>query len=132
MHFVHNYIVYRLLSKRVERDLLLVDALVEEAAAQDFPSTSTKNQTPTDPRLHPALIKLLDAILQSLAQMHSLSIVDDSPELCERVERRVEVVKGRRCLSLSLIYAPLHKYAEALTLLQHAGVHMGAQNQNRR
>ncbi|KAE9385800.1 hypothetical protein BT96DRAFT_928631 [Gymnopus androsaceus JB14] len=114
MHFVHTYIVYRLLSKRIQRDLLLVDAV--------------------DPRLHPALIKLLDTILQSLAQMRTLSIVDDSPELSASVEGRVEWTKARRCLTLSLCYgSPPNtkdaKYAEALILLQHAGVHLRSARQ---
>ncbi|KAF7340175.1 Signal recognition particle subunit SRP68 [Mycena venus] len=109
IHFVHAYIVYQLLSRRIQRDLLLVTALLS--------SEST-------PVFSPAVVKLLDTVLQSLNQMRALSVVDDSPDLASAVEARLSFTKARRCLFLARSYAPAKKYAEALTLIQHASIHV--------
>ncbi|KAJ4477908.1 hypothetical protein C8J55DRAFT_515835 [Lentinula edodes] len=132
MHFVHTYIVFQLLSKRIQRDLLLVDALVGEADAagaagikgKTISSTSTSS---ADPRLYPAIVKLLDSILQSLSQLRTLSIVDDNPDLSAAVDARIGFSKAKRCVNLAKCYIVIpgdKKYAEALTLLQHATIHL--------
>ena len=38
-----------------------------------------------DSRLYPALVKLLDTIVQSLDQMRNLSLVDESPDLAAEI-----------------------------------------------
>ncbi|KAJ7773075.1 hypothetical protein B0H16DRAFT_1363121 [Mycena metata] len=135
IHFVHAYIVYQLLSRRIQRDLLLVSALLSSdspasssrgpSKGASSPSTTTDQQS-VDVRLFPALVKLLDTVLQSLTQMRALSIVDDSPDLAAGVEARVAFTKARRCFFLARSYAavPVRRYAEALTLIQHAGIHV--------
>jgi RNA-binding signal recognition particle 68 len=99
MHFVHAYIVYQLLSRRIQRDLLLVSALLSSSKAPH----GTKESVPTpkqeqllDSRLYPAVVKLLDTIIQSLNQMRNLSIVDDSPDLASAVEARISFTTARR------------------------------------
>ncbi|KAL0945549.1 hypothetical protein HGRIS_014710 [Hohenbuehelia grisea] len=135
IHFVYAYIVYQLLSRRIQRDLLLMSALLGQQSSQPSTKTSTKSRgdipkpakavvNQVDSRLYPALVKLLDTILQSLGQMRTLSIVDDSPDLASAVEVRLSYAKARRCLYVARCYAPTKKYAEALTLLQHANLHL--------
>ncbi|KAJ7171773.1 hypothetical protein C8R43DRAFT_1085070 [Mycena crocata] len=123
IHFVHAYIVYQLLSRRIQRDLLLVSALL---SSHSGPQTRTPKGSPeqVDSRLFPAVVKLLDTVLQSLNQMRVLSVVDDSPDLASAVEARLAFTKARRCLFLARSYVPVKKYAEALTLLQHANIHV--------
>ncbi|KAF9076756.1 hypothetical protein BDP27DRAFT_1312534 [Rhodocollybia butyracea] len=123
MHFVHTYIVYQLLSKRIQRDLLLVAALVGEA---EVDSSTAKAKVETDPRLHPAVVKLLESILQSLTQMRALSVVDDNADLSAAVDARISYTKARRCITLGRCYVVpgVKKYAEALTLLQHTALHV--------
>ena len=125
--FVHAYIVYQLLSRRVQRDLLLTSALLHQLHAaqkshRDAGNASRKVQV--DARLYPAIVKLLDSVLQSLEQMRTLSIVDESPDLATAVDARIAFTKARRCYYLSWCYAPLKKYAEALSLTQHASIHL--------
>jgi len=115
---VHAYIVYQLLSRRIQRDLLLVSALLSSEAG------SKKANPEVDNRLFPAVVKLLDTVLQSLNQMRALSVVDDSPDLASAVEARLTFTKARRCLFLARSYAPVKKYAEALVLIQHASIHV--------
>ncbi|KAF5375208.1 hypothetical protein D9758_000005 [Tetrapyrgos nigripes] len=151
VQFVHTYIVYQLLSRRIQRDLLLGSALISQAQVEsESKSASTKSKTPSTgpgaatsqskptsglkdanskdvhPRILTATLKLLDTILQSLNQMRTLSIVDDNPDLAEAVDARVSWTRGRRCLNLAHCYAspPIRKYAEALTLIQHANLHL--------
>lgn len=131
IHFVHAYIVYQLLARRIQRDLLLMNTLLSSGGAgkskeqaTNKASQSTTRTAPVDHRLYPAIVKLLDAILQSLAQMRTLSIVDDNPDLSLAVEARISLVNGRRCLYLAQCYKLTNKFPEALTLLQRATIYV--------
>ncbi|KAG6820234.1 hypothetical protein H0H93_003597 [Arthromyces matolae] len=128
IHFVHAYIVYQLLSRRIQRDLLLVSALLTTSSTS---GPTKRHQTgknakadQVDSRLYPAVVKILDTVLQSLDQMRTLSIVDDSPDLASAVDARISFTKARRCLFLARCYSPVKRYAEALTLIQHANIHI--------
>ncbi|KAF9448856.1 hypothetical protein P691DRAFT_799867 [Macrolepiota fuliginosa MF-IS2] len=124
IHFVHAYIVYQLLSRRIQRDLLLTSVLLaSQGNTKDASQRSIKPEQ-VDNRLFPAVVKLLETVVQSLEQMRTLSIVDDSPDLASAVEARLTFTKARRCLYLARCYSPIKKYAEALTLLQHASIHI--------
>jgi signal recognition particle subunit SRP68 len=98
--FVHAYIVYQLLSRRIQRDLLLVSTLLSSSKthekAQDSPPVLKYKKESVDSRLYPAIVKLLDTIIQSLDQMRTLSIVDDNPDLASAVEARSSFTKARR------------------------------------
>jgi len=128
-HFVYTYIVYQLLSRRIQRDLLLTSTLFATSGA-DGPKRSTskrpdqKNKAEIDNRLFPAIVKLLDTVIQSLAQMRTLNIVDDNPELASAIDARLSLTKGRRCSYLACCYSYVKKYAEAVALLQHAAIHI--------
>lgn len=91
--------------------------------------------------MYPAVLKVLDTVLQSLNQMRTLSLVDDSPDLASAVDARISFTKAQRyvqssrdtyhyskcscrCLYLARCYSPVKKYAEALTLIQHANIHI--------
>ncbi|KAJ7226111.1 hypothetical protein GGX14DRAFT_423922 [Mycena pura] len=125
IHFVHAYVVYQLLSRRIQRDLLLVSALMSSQSGAGASAHGQKADTEqVDSRLFPAVVKLLDSVIQSLNQMRTLSVVDDSPDLTSAVEARLSFTKARRCLFLARSYAHVTKYAEALALIQHANIHL--------
>ena len=133
IHFVHAYIVYQLLARRVQRDLLLMSALLHQlptaqkshsSASTASPGSKSARKAPVDARLFPAVVKLLDSVLQSLEQMRALPIVDDSPDLAAAADARLAYTKARRCLALAQCYAPLKRHAEALALSQHAALHL--------
>ncbi|GLB36604.1 putative signal-recognition-particle assembly has a crucial role in targeting secretory proteins to the rough endoplasmic reticulum membrane [Lyophyllum shimeji] len=128
IQFVHAYIVYQLLSRRIQRDLLLVSVLLSTSKTTPVKKAAARGQRAkpeqVDSRLYPAVVKLLDTVLQSLDQMRTLSIVDDNPDLASAVEARTSVTKARRCLFLARCYAPVKRYAEALTLIRHANIHV--------
>lgn len=121
IHFVHAYIVYQLLSRRIQRDLLLVSALLTSHRPQ---ASAKPKKEHVDARLYPAVVKLLDTVIQSLAQMRNLSIVDESPDLASAVEARLTFTKARRCSYLAQCYVAVKKYAEALSLIQHATIYL--------
>ncbi|KAF5312151.1 hypothetical protein D9619_003304 [Psilocybe cf. subviscida] len=129
IHFVHAYIVYQLLSRRIQRDLLLMDTLISSGGGSGSKGHGSKKSgqapsSPVDSRLYPAVVKLLDTVLQSLSQMRTLTIVDDSPDLASAVEARLAYANGFRCLYLARCYSSVNKYAEALSLLQHSTIHV--------
>lgn len=121
IHFVYAYIVYQLLSRRIQRDLLLVSALLTSHRPQ---ASAKPNKEHVDARLYPAVVKLLDTVIQGLAQMRNLSIVDESPDLASAVEARLTFTKARRCSYLAQCYVAVKKYAEALSLIQHATIYL--------
>ena len=102
LQFVHAFIVYQLLSRRIQRDLLLISTLLHQSqtsthrAGESGPSKPKINKPQVDARLFPAVVKLLDTVIQSLTQMRTLSIVDDSPDLATAVDARISFSKARR------------------------------------
>ncbi|KAI0706202.1 hypothetical protein BC835DRAFT_1302556 [Cytidiella melzeri] len=134
LQFVHTFIVYQLLSRRIQRDLLLISTLLHQSQAPSHakkdvasaagPSRPKPAKGQVDARLFPAVVKLLDSIIQSLTQMRTLSIVDDSPDLATAVDVRISFSKARRCRYLARSYSLVKKYAEALSLMQHASIHL--------
>ncbi|KAF8741739.1 Signal recognition particle 9 kDa protein, partial [Rhizoctonia solani] len=121
-HFISSFVTYQLLSRRTQRDLLLAEALL----ATPVPTPGKQSETPQkiDHRVAPAVVKLLDTILQSLNQMRSLSVVDESADLTMAVEGRLSYTKARRALFLSRTYEPHNKFAEAVALTQRANLHL--------
>lgn len=93
IHFVHSFITYQLLSRRTERDSLLIDALIQ---GQDQTTKIAAPDSPSDPRVFPAVVKILDTVLQSLTQMRGLTIVDESPDVTSATEARIAFIKSRR------------------------------------
>jgi signal recognition particle subunit SRP68 len=130
IHFVHVFIVYHLLARRIQRDLLLITTILAQSAQTTRSSFGNKaapsksQREPVDTRLYPAVVKLFDTTLQSLNQMRTLSIVDESADLSAAVDSRVSFTNARRCRYLALTYVPVKKYAEALTLLQRSNIHL--------
>ena len=92
---MHAYIVHQLLSRRIQRDLLLVSTLLSSHPPSGQGVVS-KGKEKVDGRLYPAVVKLLETVVQSLTQMRSLSIVDESPDLASAVEARVTFTHARR------------------------------------
>ncbi|KDQ17713.1 hypothetical protein BOTBODRAFT_185806 [Botryobasidium botryosum FD-172 SS1] len=138
-HFIHAYAVYRLLSRRIERDLLLISSLLaspatapsHQAAAgkgKDAQSSASKTDKVAEPsldnRTYPALVKLLDTVLQSLEQMRSLSVVDESADLVSAIETRISFSKARRCFYIAKTYSVLKKYGESLALDSRAHLYL--------
>ncbi|KIK94503.1 hypothetical protein PAXRUDRAFT_142672 [Paxillus rubicundulus Ve08.2h10] len=123
IQFVHAYIVFQLLSRRIQRDLLLVSTLLSSHPPRAQGSAKMKKEQ-VDARLYPAVVKLLETVVQSLTQIRSLSIVDESLDLASAVEARLTYTKARRCFFLAQCYVSVKKYAEASTLIQHATLHL--------
>ena len=94
IEFVHAFIVYQLLARRTERDHLLINALLSSHQPR-VPRSSLEKER-VDGRLFPAVLKLLDTVLQTLTQMRTLIIVDESPDLCSGVDGRISFTKSRR------------------------------------
>ena len=96
---MHAFIVYQLLARRTERDHLLINALL--SSHQPRVPLSSLEKERVDGRLFPAVVKLLDTVLQNLTQMRTLSIVDESPDLASSVDARISFTKSRRYSSHS-------------------------------
>ncbi|KAH7908210.1 hypothetical protein BJ138DRAFT_1091707 [Hygrophoropsis aurantiaca] len=128
IQFIHAYIVYQLLSRRIQRDLLLISTLLSSQSSRPISkgkkTKASGKKEQVDARLYPAVVKLLDTVVQSLTQMRNLSIVDESPDLAAAVEARLTFTKARRCSYLGQCYVAVKKHAEALTLIQHATIHL--------
>ena len=103
---MHAFIVYHLLARRIQRDLLLIVTLLHQSQTSGHAGRTITSKAGSlklndakeqvDGRLFPAVVKLLDTIIQSLTKMRTLSIVDDSPDLATAVDARVSFSKARR------------------------------------
>ncbi|EMD41387.1 hypothetical protein CERSUDRAFT_109985 [Gelatoporia subvermispora B] len=128
IQFVHAFVVYQLLSRRIQRDLLLISTLLHQSQVSHHPSSgassSKARDKQVDARLFPAVVKLLDSVIQSLNQMRTLTVVDENPDLASATEARLSFTQARRCRYLARCYAPPKKYAEALTLTDRAALHL--------
>ncbi|KAG9025709.1 hypothetical protein FRB95_009849 [Tulasnella sp. JGI-2019a] len=124
--FIHAFVSYQLLARRTQRDLLIADGLVQPAppapGVKALP-TSTQKQ-PLDPRVYPAVIKTLDTVLQSLDQMRTLSITDESPDIAAALDMRILFTKAKRCDYLALAHAAVKNYAQAVALTQCGQLHL--------
>jgi signal recognition particle subunit SRP68 len=96
IHFVHSFTTYQLLTRRTQRDLLLVDALVSNPAAKASDQTTKSPTAGGDPRVNPAVVKIYDSILQTLNQMKTLTIVDESQDVAAATEARIAYIRGAR------------------------------------
>jgi signal recognition particle subunit SRP68 len=73
---------------------LLINALL--SSHQPRVPRSSLEREQVDGRLFPAVVKLLDTVLQNLSQMRSLSIVDESPDFALGLDARISLTKSRR------------------------------------
>ena len=96
IYFVHSYILYQLLSRRIQRDLVHKSTLIASESGDKPKPEELKKRESVDYRLYPAVIKLLDTILQSLTHMRTLAIVDDHPDLASAVEARISFTNAQR------------------------------------
>ena len=147
IHFLHSYIIYQLLSHRLERDLALIEALVyapshHNSEAPGKLANAGARAKDSDARVNPAVVKLLENALQSLEHMRTLSIVDESPDLANAVDARLAHAKSRkyvtfpmpthlfphellrRCIFLARAYSAVKQYAQALALSRKAVLHL--------
>ncbi|KAF7795056.1 hypothetical protein EIP86_006200 [Pleurotus ostreatoroseus] len=111
--FVHAYITYQLLARRIQRDLLLISTILNQSqgsihhVATDIPRKAKgENRRPP-----------LSSYRQAVGY-------DDSPDLATAVDARIAFSKARRCQYLARSYTCVKKYTEALTLLQRASLHL--------
>jgi len=98
-----------------------------------------------DHRVYPAVVKLLDTVLQSLEQIRSLSITDESPDISSSMDARLSFAKARRCAWFSspfvesfnsfnsqshrcyylcLAHASVKNFAQSLALNSRAVLHL--------
>lgn len=82
LSLVHQYIVYLLLSHRIRRDLLLVETMTSSDTAlpadpATFKIPGGRSKTEEAVKSLAAVIKLYDAVLQSMGQLRSLALVEE-------------------------------------------------------
>ncbi|KZO99788.1 hypothetical protein CALVIDRAFT_359343 [Calocera viscosa TUFC12733] len=132
--FLHAFVTYRLLATRIERDLLLVKMLEnppkhfaggEQAQAKAGSSKAKEAaQDGPDDRTCLAIIKSLDAVLQSLEQMRELAVVEESVDVGEGIERRLNFTRAKRIEYLARLYASQAQYGESLALLARGTIYL--------
>ena len=95
--FVHSYIVFNLLSRRIQRDLTFVSMFSTHSQPTLKKQIAVEtNKERVDTRINSAAVKVLDTVLQSFSQMRTLNVVDENPDLVNAVEARISFTKGRR------------------------------------
>lgn len=105
LNLVHSYILFHLLSIRLQRDETLFEATLIRLVRREAKSTAvTATFGPLPMRvkrrrmkLYPVLIKLLDGMTQSCERLRSLAVVEeDSTDLAEEVDALTAYTRARR------------------------------------
>ena len=127
LSFAHQYIVFLLLSNRVKRDLLLVDAL--QSSSKAVPSDPTVFKVPGGKvkveeavKNLAAVIKLYDTVLQSMSQLRNLAIVEERDGVRASAQGVDAFFHASRLYNLARLHCihPSPSYASAVQLLERA------------
>ncbi|WVQ85217.1 hypothetical protein IAT38_007382 [Cryptococcus sp. DSM 104549] len=125
----HQYIIYLLLTHRIRRDLALVDTLYASSSAlpenpAQFKVPGGKAKLEQAVKTLGSVVKLYDAILQSLRQAGELSIVQEKEAVRGGVEGLEAFYHATRCYNLARLHCihPNPSYSSATQLLETASL----------
>ncbi|ORY27371.1 hypothetical protein BCR39DRAFT_469451 [Naematelia encephala] len=129
LSLAHQYIIYLLLSHRIQRDLLLVTALESSAAVLPSDATSFKisggrGKVEDAVKSLAAIIKLYDTVLQSMSQVRSLAIVEEKDGVRLAAEGVEAFFHATKCYHLARLHCihPTPSYASAVQLLERSSL----------
>ncbi|CAG8619265.1 38406_t:CDS:10 [Gigaspora margarita] len=114
LNFVYNYVAYNYLSRRIQRNLMLVDSLRHKLGQEHSEGARFIGGKYQD------IVKLYDNVLQSLNEIKELSSVQDNLTLSQEVDAKIWYFKAWRTLYVVSAYAVLNKDWEAISLLGRA------------
>ncbi|PKC00576.1 hypothetical protein RhiirA5_505109, partial [Rhizophagus irregularis] len=115
LNFVYNYVAYNYLSRRIQRNLMLVSSL----------RLSLENHEHVEEeRLvggkYQDIVKLYDNVLQSLTEISDLSAVHNDVNLSREIDSKIWYYKAWRTLYVASAYSALNKEWEAILLYERA------------
>ncbi|WWD22836.1 hypothetical protein CI109_107330 [Kwoniella shandongensis] len=129
LSLAHQYIIYLLLTHRIQRDLALVETL--SSSGQSLPSDPTKFKiTGGKMRVEEVVktlggvVKLYDTVLQSLRQASELSVVQEKEGVRGGVEGLEAYFHATKCYTLARLHClhPTPSYGSAIQLLSAAAL----------
>lgn len=113
LNLIHSYILFHLLSVRLQRDEALLQATLVRLARREAKFTDELSTFgPASMRvkrrrmkLYPVLIKLLDGMTQSFERMRSLTVVEeDAMDLAEETDAGLAYCQARRSVGSHIFY----------------------------
>ncbi|GET01708.1 signal recognition particle subunit SRP68-like [Rhizophagus clarus] len=114
LNFVYNYVAYNYLSRRIQRNLMLVSSL----------QLSLENHEHVEERFiggkYQDIVKLYDNVLQSLTEIGDLSAVQNDVNLSREIDSKIWYYKAWRTLYVASAYSALNKEWEAILLYERA------------
>ncbi|CAG8464890.1 5137_t:CDS:10 [Funneliformis caledonium] len=115
LNFVYNYVAYNYLSRRIQRNLMLVNSLrkhIDNHERNDGERfVGGKYQD---------IVKLYDNILQSLSEINDLFVVQNDVNLSREIDAKIWYFKAWRTLFVALAYSAINKEWEAILLYERA------------
>ncbi|POV97145.1 hypothetical protein PSTT_15243 [Puccinia striiformis] len=142
---IHNIVGFRLLSTRIQRDLILIKKLentlinhdrkiearinnkklIKNYQLIDKLITNKPNQkiniktlliNRRKVKVYPSLLKLIEHILYNLEMLKALKLVEDDQELTIKIDCKVSFFKAYKCLIQSKSYLLIDKFLESYSL----------------
>ncbi|KAG9291736.1 hypothetical protein G9A89_012021 [Geosiphon pyriformis] len=111
INFVYSYLAYHYLSRRIQRNLMLVDSLRSQIEKSESKSVGGKYQE---------IVKLYDNVLQSLNEISELPATQDNLTLAQETEAKIWYFKASRTFYVGIAYSAHNKPAESMALYQRA------------
>ncbi|CAG8439666.1 7635_t:CDS:10 [Scutellospora calospora] len=114
LNFVYNYVAYNYLSRRIQRNLMLVDLLRHKLKQEHSEGARFVGGKYQD------IVKLYDNVLQSLNEIKDLPSVQDNLTFSQEIDAKIWYFKAWRTLYVASAYAVLNKDCEAISLFGRA------------
>ncbi|CAG8715630.1 14644_t:CDS:2, partial [Ambispora leptoticha] len=115
LNFIYTYVAYNYLSRRIQRNLMLVDSLRRSFEQHEEQDTGKfiigKLQD---------IIKLYENVLQSIIEISELPAVQDDFALSQEIEAKLLYYKASKTFYVGNAYAITNQYVEAIELYERA------------
>lgn len=116
MHYFLSYLMHIRLTRTIQRNLLMADA-VKEALKKEKPESGASEGRRTRPQ---DLTRLYEIILQNLGELQSLPGLEDDLQYQQDIEAKAMAFKAFRCFYIALSLTGIRKWREAWSLYGRA------------
>ncbi|CAG8514462.1 7591_t:CDS:10 [Ambispora gerdemannii] len=115
LNFIYTFVAYNYLSRRIQRNLMLVDSL-----KRSFEQHEEQDTGKFISGKHQEIVKLYDNVLQSIVEISELPAVQDNLALSQEIEAKTWYHKASRAFYVGNAYAITNQYVEAIALYERA------------
>ncbi|GAA96351.1 uncharacterized protein L969DRAFT_88801 [Mixia osmundae IAM 14324] len=120
---VRDFVVYQVLSIRLERDAQLARTrLAKTSVVSSKSGKRTRKEVMKQLKSLSIIVKLIDAAQQSLTHLSQLALIEEDFALSADAQHAIYFARAEKALFMAKTYAALDRYPESLSLLSRAEI----------